>query len=87
MKIYIIKLFIALFFVYITFEITIGSKINLITSNINKLNDINYRNQMKEKIINEIEESSKKENYFNEREKIVISNFINKIFKELDLKK
>ena len=41
----------------------------------------------KEKIINEIEESSKKENYFNEREKIVISNFINKIFKELDLKK
>ena len=87
MKIYIVKLFIALIFVYIAFEITIGPKLNIIGSNINKLNDINYRNQIKDKLIDEIEQSSTKENYFNERERVVISNFINKIIRELDLKK
>ena len=47
MKIYIVKLFIALIFVYIAFEITIGPKLNIISSNINKLNDINYRGHVK----------------------------------------
>ena len=38
------------------------------------------------KILNEMEKGSKKENYFSEKERIIISNFLNKILGELKIK-
>ena len=85
MKIYIYKLLIALFFFYVLFELTIGSRIDYFTNKINVFSDQQSRYEIKEKIKSEIRKGIKKENLFSEEEKILISDFIKKINKELEL--
>ncbi len=87
MKIYIYKLLIAVFFFYILFELTIGTRIDYYTNKINIFSDGQSRNEFKEKIMSEIKKGTKKENLFTNEEKVLISDFINKINKELNLKK
>lgn len=77
---------IALVFLYILFEFTIGSRIDFYSNQIKSFNDQQKRIELKEKILNEMEKGSKKENYFSEKERIIISNFLNKILRELKIK-
>ncbi len=85
MKIYIYKLLIALFFFYVLFELTIGSRIDYFTNKINVFSDQQSRYEIKEKIKSEIRKGINKENLFSEEEKILISDFIKKINEELEL--
>tara|TARA_B100000242_G_C42616294_1_gene290631 strand:+ start:161 stop:427 length:267 start_codon:yes stop_codon:yes gene_type:complete len=86
MRIYIYKIIIAVVSLYILFEFTIGSRIDFYSNQIKSINDQQKRIEFKEKILKEMEKGSKKENYFSEKERIIISNFLNKIFKELKIK-
>ena len=86
MRIYIYKIIIAVVSLYILFEFTIGSRIDFYSNKIKSINDQQKRIEFKEKILKEMEKGSKKENYFSEKERIIISNFLNKIFKELKIK-
>ena len=75
MRIYIYKMIIALVFLYILFEFTIGTRIDFYSNQIKSINDQQKRIEFKEKILKEMEKGSKKENYFSEKERIIISNF------------
>jgi hypothetical protein len=86
MKIYIYKLLIAVFFFYVLFELTIGTRIDYYTNKINFFSDEQSRNELKEKIKSEIKKGIEKENLFTDEEKVLISDFINKVNKELNLK-
>ena len=85
MKIFIYKLLISLVAFYIFFELTIGSRINYFENLLNSFRDDNQRIIMKEKLKAEMKKAIEKENYFTEEERILISNFIKKLKKELDL--
>ena len=83
MKIFIYKLIISLFAVYILFEFTIGSRIDYYKDSINTLKDSEQRTLIKEKMKNELRIAINKENYFTEEEKNLINDFLQKIKKEL----
>ena len=71
---------------YILFKITIGSVINTYVTKIKSLKDYSQRTEIKEKILTEMKKGTEKEYFFNENERIIISNFLNKIINEFDLK-
>ena len=85
MKIFIYKLLISLTAFYILFELTIGSRIDYFTDMVNSIRDIDQRVILKEKLKEELRVAIKKENYFTEEEKHLISNFIKKIQSELNV--
>ena len=85
MKEYIYKLLIALFLIYVLFELTIGSRIDYFTNKLNIFSDQQTRAEFKEKVKDEIKKGTEKESYFTEEERTLIINFINKIRKELKL--
>ena len=82
MKVFIPKLVISLLALYILFELTIGSRIDYFMK---IFNDSETRLEVKEKIKSEIKKGLEKENYFTEEERVLFTNFIKKIRKELDL--
>ena len=82
MKAFIPKLVISLLALYILFELTIGSRIDYFMK---IFSDSQARLEVKEKIKSEIKKGLEKENYFTEEERVVFTNFIKKIRKELDL--
>ena len=86
MREYTIKIIIALVASYILFKITIGSVINTYVTKIKSLKNYSQRTEIKEKILTEMKKGTEKEYFFNENERIIISNFLNKIINELDLK-
>ena len=86
MREYTIKIIIALVAAYILFKITIGSIINTYVTKIKSLKNYSQRTEIKEKILTEMKKGTEKEYFFNENERIIISNFLNKIINELDLK-
>ena len=85
MKTYIYKLLITLILSYIFFEVTIGSRMDYFSGKINAFSDHQTRLEIKEKLKSELQKAVDKENYFTEEERVLISNFIKKIRKELDL--
>ncbi len=85
MKLFIYKSLIIIFFLYILFELTIGSRLDQLRDQITFINDQKKRIEIKEKILDEMEKGTEKENYFNDKEREVISNFINKILNELKI--
>ena len=85
MKIFLYKLLISLVAFYIFFEITIGSRIDYFENLLNSFKDDNQRIIMKEKLKDEMKKGIQKENYFDEEERVLISQFLKKILKELDL--
>ena len=87
MKIFLYKLLISLVGFYIFFELTIGSRIDYFENLLNSFRDDNQRIIMKEKLKDELRKAIKKENYFTEDEKYLISNFIKKIQNELTIDK
>jgi len=86
MKIFIYKLLISLVALYVLFELTVGSRIDYIENLVNSFRDDNQRIIIKEKLKDEIRKANEKENYFTEEERYLISNFIEKIKKELSVK-
>tara|TARA_X000001036_G_scaffold421839_1_gene444111 strand:- start:5 stop:274 length:270 start_codon:yes stop_codon:yes gene_type:complete len=86
MREYTIKIIIALVAAYILFKITIGSVINTYVAKIKSIKDYSQRSEIKEKILTEMKKGTEKEYFFNENERVIISNFLNKIINELDLK-
>jgi cell division FtsZ-interacting protein ZapD len=83
MRTYIIKILIAAITVYILFELTLGPKINYYSHKLNSITDVQNRIEIKEKILIEMKKATAKENYFSKDEQVIISNFLNKIIKEL----
>ena len=83
MKIFIYKLIISLVFLYAFFEFTIGTRLDYYKDSLSSLGDHQKRLVIKEKVKSELRNALKKENYFTEEERILISSFIKKIQKEL----
>jgi hypothetical protein len=86
MREYLIKLVITIIALYILFKITIGSILNTYFSKIEKLTNQNQRVEIKEKILQEMKKGSEKENIFSNEERIIISNFLQKLIDELNIK-
>ena len=85
MRLFIYKLLIALVLFYIFFELTIGAKISKIENAVYQLKDSRARDEVKDKILSEMKKANEKDKILKEDEKIIISNFINKIMSELEL--
>ena len=88
MKIFIYKTLIVIFSVYLLFQFTVGLKIGEYEK---KLESLIYNKQTREKIIEKVKEEIKianqKENLFTSEERELLSNFMNKIQKELSADK
>ena len=85
MRHYILKVLIATFALYLLFKLTIGTVLNSFNSKIDKITNQSNRIEIKEKILLEMKKGTQKESLFTKEEKIIISNFIKKIVKELNL--
>ena len=86
MKIFIYKTLIVIFSVYLLFQFTAGLKIREYEK---KLESLIYNKQTREKIIEKVKEEIKtanqKENLLTSEERELLSNFINKVQKELSV--
>ena len=88
MKIFIYKTLIVISSVYLLFQFTVGQEIRNYENKIeNLLHNKEKKKQVIEKIKEEIKSATQKENLFTDDEKELLSNFINKIQKELSLDK
>jgi len=85
MRYYILKVLIAIFALYLLFKLTIGTVLNSFNSKIEKITNQSNRIEIKEKILLEMKKGTQKENLFTKEEKIIISNFMKKVIKELNL--
>ena len=83
MKIFVVKTFIVALAFFIVFELTISSKIKLVKENVIKFKEKSERVKIKEKIFKEIENANKKDRILSERDREILSEFINKLQKEL----
>ena len=83
MKIFVVKTFIVALAFFIVFELTISSKIKLAKENVIKFKEKSERIKIKEKIFKEIENANKKDQILSEGDREILSEFINKLQKEL----
>ena len=84
MKIFVVKTFIVAFAFYIVFELTISSKIRTVKNSIIKFQEKSERVKVKEKILLEISKVNKKDQILSEGDREILSEFINKLQKELN---
>ena len=84
MKLFIYKTLIVIFALYVLFEFTIGLEIKRVQNNINLLNSERGRNEILNKVRKEIQRANKKENILTTEDKILLSDFMNKIRNELN---
>ena len=85
MKIFLVKSIIVFFGIFFLFQATIGSQFKSFRDSLDTFSSNEKRDVLKEKIKNEMKKGIEKENYFKEDEKVLISKFLKKIFKELEL--
>lgn len=85
MKIFVIKLLLGCVAIYILFQITLGSIVSNIQDSVTSIADKTKREIFKEKIKIELQKGIDKEKYFSEDERVLISQFLKKILKELEL--
>ena len=85
MKSYIYKVLIAAIAVIIIFEFTVGSRIDEINDKIRIFSTADGRQKVISLIKKEMQKANKKENYFEEEERIILRNFIIKIRNELKI--
>ena len=83
MRQFILKTFIIFVAVYILFQITLGYRINQFSSKIKSIASQQQRIEIKNKILNEMKKGTEKENIFSDEERVILSNFINKILNEI----
>ena len=87
MKTFILKLLLSIIFVYLLFEFTIGKRIDYLESVVLEIYNKENREEIKDKIIDELEKANNKDFVLEEREREIITTFIKKINKELALEK
>ena len=88
MKIFIYKTLIVIISIYLLFQFTIGQALKNYESKVESLlYNKQGREQILEKIKKEIKRANEKENLFTAEERELLSNFINKIQKELSVDK
>ena len=85
MKIFLVKSIIVFFGIFFLFQVTIGSQLESFKDSLDTFSSKEKRDVLKEKIKDEMKKGIEKENYFEEGERILISKFLKKIFKELEL--
>ena len=85
MKIFLVKSVIVFFGVFFLFQATIGSQFESFRNSLDIFSSNEKRDVLKEKIKDEMKKGIEKENYFKEDERVLISRFLKKIFKELEL--
>ena len=83
MKVFVVKTFIVALAFFIVFELTISSKIKLAKENVIKFKEKSERVKIKEKIFKEIENANKKDQILSENDRLILSEFLKKIQKEL----
>jgi hypothetical protein len=87
MRQFLLKTVIIVIAVYILFQFTLGYRIDGVTTKIKSISSQHQRIEFKEKILSEMKKGTEKDNIFSEEERLILSNFINKILLELDLKR
>ena len=85
MKIFLVKSVIVFFGIFFLFQATIGSQFESFRNSLDIFSSKEKRDVLKEKIKDEMKKGIEKENYFEEDERVLISKFLKKIFKELEL--
>ena len=85
MKIFIYKTAIVAVVTLIIFEIIIGSKIKSIKREISQISSEQNREKIITKIREEISKANQKESYLSEEDRKLLSTFLKKIGKELEL--
>ena len=83
MRTFILKTIVITLAVYILFQLTLGQIINNISSKFKLVSNHQQRIEIKTKILEEMKKGTEKENIFSNEERVILSNFINKILKEL----
>jgi len=83
MKSFFVKTVVVAVVFYILFEITIGSRLDKIENYFAAFKNKQERTKVKEKILIELEKANKKDQILNEREKKIISEFLQKIQNEI----
>tara|TARA_A100001388_G_C28371468_1_gene312643 strand:+ start:201 stop:464 length:264 start_codon:yes stop_codon:yes gene_type:complete len=86
MRNYIYKVIIFAFAIVIVFEFTLGKYINKFNQQLDIFTTAEGRKEIVSSIKKEIRKANEKENYFDEEERVLISDFLKKIQKELDFK-
>ena len=87
MKPFVVKALIASIIFYILFEITIGSRLNKVQNFFDLGKDKAGKMKIKNKVLEELEKANNKEFILDKRERKIISTFLEKINKELELEK
>ena len=85
MRKFLIKTIIVIVAVFFLYQFTIGSEISNLKNTLNTFSNKGKREMIKDKLKNEMRKGIQKEKYFDEDDRVVISQFIKKILKELDL--
>ena len=85
MKIFVYKVIFILVGLFFLFNFTVGYQIRKIENQIANVNTDKQISLFKKKIKSEIESGLDKENIFKEEDRILISKFLKKIIKELEL--
>ena len=85
MKKFLIRTVIVIVAVFFLYQFTIGSEISNLKSTLASFSDKGKREMIKEKLKDEMRKGIQKEKYFEEEDRILISQFLKKILKELDL--
>jgi len=85
MKKFLIRTVIVIVAVFFLYQLTIGSEISNLKNTLASFSDKGKREMIKEKLKDEMRKGIQKEKYFEEEDRILISQFLKKILKELDL--
>ncbi len=85
MRKFLVKTIIVIVAVFFLYQFTIGSEISNLKNRLVSFSDPGKREMIKEKLKDEMRKGIQKEKYFDEEERVLISQFLKKILKELDL--
>ena len=85
MRIFLVKTIIVIAAVFFLYQFTIGSEISNLKNRLASFSDPGKREMIKEKLKDEMRKGIQKEKYFDEDDRALISQFLKKILKELDL--
>tara|TARA_X000000950_G_scaffold51775_1_gene61245 strand:- start:179 stop:442 length:264 start_codon:yes stop_codon:yes gene_type:complete len=87
MKIFVYKVVFIMIALFFLFNFTVGYQIRKVEDKIINVSSAEQINNIKAKIRKEMNSAIKKDKIFNEEDKLLINNFINKIILELELNK
>lgn len=87
MKIFVYKVVFIMIALFFLFNFTVGYQIRKVEDKITNISSAEQINNIKAKIRKEMNSAIKKDKIFNEEDKLLINNFINKIILELELNK